>query len=65
MCKLYLHKFAICRIFNELSKESPLRTLTRVRDLEGRSCLDWANKRDLKKTAGSLKSVALYGYIRD
>ena len=34
--QIFLHKFAICRIYNVLSKESPLRTFTRV---EGRSCL--------------------------
>lgn len=46
--QIFLHKFAICRIYDVLSKGFTLKSFTRVRDLEGRSCLVWANKRDRK-----------------
>ena len=37
--QIFLHKFAICRIFNVLSKGSPFRTFTRVRNWKGTAAL--------------------------
>ena len=54
--QIFLHKFAICRIFNGLSKGFTLKTFTRVRDLEGRTA--WSGRTNVaenRQTVGKYK----------
>ena len=54
--QIFEYKFAICRIFNGLSKGFTLKTFNRVRDLEWQNCLVRAEKRDKKRqTVGKYK----------
>ena len=70
--QIFGYKFAICRIFNGLSKGFTLKTFTRVRDLEWHNCLVRAEKvcfafRKIRFNSGDKwfhNVVIIYNYIK-